>query len=140
MTTEWGDRGWTDVGWTDEEWAAECAGEEHGAWMEKWAPACPAGNWQRPEICLAHRERNRCELELRVPIRSGVEGLCHVITDEREDVVYVRVILCQPKDREEKDVEYLNCPARTYLEKPLNGRKVFDVESEQELPLFVPNR
>jgi hypothetical protein len=58
---------------------------------------------------------------------------------EDEDAVEVRVILCyEEPDDEPVDNEFTDCPVHVYLEKPLNGRRVVEVQSAQDLPLFVP--
>jgi hypothetical protein len=130
MTTEW----------ANEEWPADTADDEHAEWLDKWMPKCPIGNPQRLCTCLGFREREPGRLQLRMALLPGTEGVCDTIVDEREDAVYVRVIVCyeESDDDEQKD-EYLNCPVHVYLEKPLNGRAVIDVDTDRALPLFVPN-
>jgi hypothetical protein len=110
--------------------------EAHARWLEKWAPACPDGNAQRLRHALGFRERNTCELELRVPLGGDDGGVCDVIVDERDDEVYVRVLVCYREDDEQlsRDREYLDCPVRTWLERPLGERAVIDVDSDEELP------
>ena len=112
----------------------------HAAWCEKWAPKCPDGKPQRLRHALAHRERNLCELELRVPLGRGEGGVCQLVVDERQDEVYVRVLVCV--DRESDSVmgprEYVDWPVRVWLERPLGGRVVIDVDTGRELPLRIP--
>jgi hypothetical protein len=113
--------------------------EAHASWLEKWTAPCPDGNPQRLRHPLGFRERNTCELELRVPLGGDEYGVCHVIVDERDDEVYVRVLVCYPEDDEQlpRNREYLDCPIRTWLERPLGERAVIDVDSDEELPLYT---
>jgi hypothetical protein len=66
--------------------------------------------------------------------------VCDVIVDERDDEIYVRVLVCQDHDddRPRRQRDYMDCPVRTWLERPLGGRAVIDVDSDEELPLFIP--
>ncbi len=107
---------------------------EHAAWLETWAPRCPIGNPQRVAQLVAYREREPGRLQLRAVIHS-TEGVCDVIADEDKETVHVRVLLCYELDGHE-DGEYLDCPVHVYLEEPLNGRTVIDVDRERELPLY----
>jgi hypothetical protein len=112
----------------------------HAAWCERWAPKCPDGNPQRLRHALAYRERNLRELELRVPLGRDEGGVCQLVVDERGDEVYVRVLVCV--DGESDSVvgprEYVDCPVRVWLERPLGERVVIDVDTGQELALRVP--
>ena len=136
-----------------ERWATDETGqpfiefdsEVHYEWRAKWAPPCPVGNPQRLRRALGFRERSVGELELRVPLSSEPEGACQVIVDERDDEVYVRVLVCYEDEGEEgeDDVrprrrEYTDCPVRVWLERPLGERAVIDVDDDEELPLYVP--
>ena len=117
--------------------------EAHAEWCEKWAPRCPVGNPQRLRRALGFRERNVCELELRVPLARG-EGACEVIVDERDHEVHVRVLVCYRDDDEDEEAfpcprEYMDWPVRTWLEHPLGDRAVIDVDSDEELPLYTPD-
>ena len=116
--------------------------EAHAEWCAKWAPPCPVGNPQLSRRTLGFRERNVGELELRVSLGGG-EGVCQVIVDERDDEVYVRVLVCYEDDEDEVDVgprrrEYMDCPVRVWLDRPLGDRAVIDVDDDRELPLYVP--
>jgi hypothetical protein len=136
--------------WTTDETGqpiVEFDAEAHSEWCQKWAPPCPVGNPQRLRRALGFRERNVAELELRVPLsRSEPEGACQVIVDEREDQVYVRILVCyeDEEDEGEDDVrppprrEYVDCPVRVWLGRPLGERAVIDVDDDEELPLYVP--
>ena len=112
--------------------------EAHAAWLERWAPRCPDGNPQRLARPLGFRERNVGELELRVALGDGDHGACRVIVDEQDDEVYVRVLVCYD-ERSSRPREYMDCPVRVWLEKPLGHRAVIDVDSDEELPLFTPS-
>jgi hypothetical protein len=86
------------------EWDAEA----HAEWCEKWAPPCPNGRPQRLRRALGFRERSIGELELRVPLARG-ETVCPLIVDERDDEVYVRVLVAYheedylgPRDEEHR--------------------------------------
>jgi hypothetical protein len=124
--------------WTDDEWSTQWIDDERAEWREKWAPKCPIGNPQRVGRCLAYREREPGRLQLRVLLLSSTEGICEAIVDEDEDSVKVRVILCY-EEGNDADPEYIDCPVHVYLEKPLNGRDVIDVDNERALPLYVPS-
>jgi hypothetical protein len=67
--------------------------------------------------------------------------------DERDDEVYVRVLVCyedeEAEDEEEDDVrprhrEYMDCPVRVWLDRPLGKRALIDVDDDEELPLYLP--
>jgi hypothetical protein len=98
----------------------------------------------RRRRALGFRERSVGELELRVPFSlSEPEGVCQVIVDERDDEVYVRVLVCYEDEDDEDDApprrpEYMDCPARVWLERPLCNRAVIDVDDDRELPLYIP--
>jgi hypothetical protein len=111
--------------------------EAHAAWLKRWAPRCPDGNPQRLAHPLGFRERNVGELELRVALGPGDNGACEVIVDEQDDEVHVRVLVCYGQ-RPAGPREYMDCPVRVWLEKPLGQRAVIDVDSDEELPLFTP--
>ena len=64
--------------------------------------------------------------------------------DERDDEVYVRVLVCCCDDDEDdegnwRDREYTDCPVRVWLKQPLGERAVIDVDGDEELPLYIPN-
>jgi hypothetical protein len=133
--------------WTTDETGQpiiEFDAEAHAEWCAKWAPRCPVGNPQRLRRALGFRERSVGELELRVPLNDH-EGACRVIVDERDDEVHVRVAVCyeDEEDEDEDDVrprrrEYMDCPVRVWLDRPLGDRAVIDVDDDRELPLYVP--
>jgi hypothetical protein len=121
---------------------AEFDVEAHAAWCEKWAPRCPSGNQRFPRRALGFRERNIGELELRVALGSHEGGVCDVIVDERDDEVYVRVLLCYDPDDVDtrigkRKLEYTDCPVRVWLERPLGDRAVIDVDTDEELPYYT---
>jgi len=99
--------------------------EAHARWCEKWAPACPDGNPQRLRHPLGFRERNVGELELRVALGGDDRGVCHLVVEEHDDVVYVRVLICcyddddplQDDDKAPPVRENVDCPVRVWLER-----------------------
>jgi len=111
---------------------------EHAEWLDRWTPRCPIGNPQRFRSCLAYREPEPGRLQLRVALTSG-EGVCDVVVDEQEDVIYVRALLCYaPDDEETWPPEYCNCPVHVYLDRPLGDRPVFDIHRDGFLPRYTP--
>lgn len=114
--------------------------DTNGEWSEDW-PACPDGKLQRLCHALGFWERNVRELELRVLLGGDDGGVCQIIVDERDDEVYVRVLVCLgDKDDESPTAsrEYHDWPARVWLERPLGDRAVIDVDTDEELPLYTP--
>jgi hypothetical protein len=112
------------------------------AWRAKWAPKCPDGNPQRLRHALAYRERNLCELELRVPLGGDEGGVCQIVVDEREDEVYVRIFVCvhREPDSAMRPRDYIDCPVRVWLVRPLGERVVIDIDTGQCLPLRIRRR
>lgn len=113
--------------------------EAHEKWLEKWAPECR----RRVRRALGFRERSVGELELRVALGGDDRGICRVILDERDDEVYVRVLVCCCDDDHDDDAtwrdrEYMDCPVRVWLKQPLGDRAVIDVDTDEELPLYIP--
>ena len=113
--------------------------EAHEKWLEKWLPECR----RRVRRAVGFRERNIRELELRVPLGGDDRGVSRVILDERDDEVYVRVLVCCCDDDDDdagtwRDHEYTDCPVRVWLKQPLGERAVIDVDSDDELPLYIP--
>lgn len=115
--------------------------EAHAKWLEKWAPECR----RRVRRALGFRERSIGELELRVALGGDDRGVCRVILDERDDEVYVRVLVCGCDDDFDdddgdgrRDRGYMDCPVRVWLKQPLGDRAVIDVDSDEELPLYIP--
>jgi hypothetical protein len=111
--------------------------EAHTAWCAKWAPRCPDGNPQRLRRAVAFRERDVCELELRVPLAIGEHGACQVITEESDDMVLVRVLVCIDEQADAPQ-EFVTWPVRIWLDRPLANRTVVDVDNNEALPLFSP--
>ena len=117
----------------------ELDSEAHEKWLKKWAPQCH----RRVRRALGFWERNTRELELRVVLGGDDQGVCRVILDERDDEVYVRVLVCGCRDDDDDDEtsldrEYMDCPVRVWLKQPLGDRAVLDVDSDEELPLYTP--
>ena len=114
--------------------------EVDGAWFEKW-PACPDANPLRLCHPLGFWERNVRELELRVLLGGDDGGVCQIIVDEHDDEVRVRVLVCR-RDKHDGTRppwrDYLDCPVRVWLERPLGDRAVIDVDTDEELLLYTP--
>lgn len=111
------------------------------AWCERWAPRCPDGNRQVVRRAEGFRERNPCELELRVLLGCGFDVACQVVVDERPTEVHVRVLLCAPEDRffaTRNDRHYTECPVRVWLEDRLGDRAVIDIDTDKELDEYRP--
>lgn len=67
--------------------------------------------------------------------------MCHVSVDERDDEVYVRVVVCRDEaDRNSPRAltGFTDWPVRVWLEQPLGERIVIAIDSNEELPLFIP--
>lgn len=109
-------------------------------WVEQWPP-CPDGGRIELRYALGFRERNIGELELRVLLGGGDGGVCQTIVDERDDEVYVRVLVHRADEHQgfaRDDREYTDCPVRTSLVRPLSNRAVIDMDSDEELLLYTP--
>jgi len=128
-----------DIAWLDEN-RSDALDDERGEWLEKWAPRCPDGRPSVPRKIIAYREREPGRLQLRVPL-SGDEGVCEVVVEEDEKTVRVRALVCYDDDDEDAPAshERVNCPVHVYLDRPLQGRQVVDIETGAALPLFVPS-
>lgn len=114
-------------------------GEPRDGYDDTWFP-CPDGNPQRLCRALGFRERNVAELELRVLLGDRDGGVCQVIVDEDDDEIYVRVIVCcKYADKPSRGRRhYVDCPVRVSLGRPLGERAVIDQDTDEELPLFIP--
>lgn len=109
-------------------------------WRQKWMPPCPDGNPQRLCRALGFRERSVSELELRAARGGDDGGVCQVVVEERDEEVYVRVLVCRdPEGSAPGSRDYIDSPVRAWLDKPLGERAVIDVDSDEELPLFIPS-
>lgn len=102
---------------------------------------CPDG--QRQRLChpLGFWERSVGELELRVLLGPGEDGVCQVIVEERGEEVYVRVLVHCADENDawaRRDRGYLDCPVRVELDAPLGERAVIDVDLDEELRLYTP--
>lgn len=114
--------------------------EQHAEWCDKWCPRCPDGNPQRLRRAIGFRERNECELELRVALVRGENGVCAVIVEETAHEVFVRVLVCNDESRDDGPLasrESTDAPVRVWLEQPLGDRAVIDEDSDEELDLFT---
>lgn len=100
---------------------------------------CPDG--QRQRLCHPLGFRDVGELQLRVLLGPGDDGVCQVIVEERAEEVYVRVLVhCQGEDDAPgpRTTRYMDCPVRVELDEPLGDRAVIDVDLDEELPLYTP--
>lgn len=116
-------------------WQADVEDE----WFEKWPP-CPAGSPLRLGHPLGFRERNVRELELRVLLGGDDGGVCQVIVDEQDDEVLVRVLVCRHDKRDGTRPawrDYIDCPVRVWLQRPLGDRAVIDMDTDEELALYT---
>jgi hypothetical protein len=110
------------------------------SWQEMW-PSCPDGNPQRLCHPLGFRERSIGELELRVALGGDDRGVCDIVMEHGEDEVRVRVLVCYDDEDEElppRNRGYMDCPVRVWLDQPLGDQAVIDLDTDEELPLFVP--
>ena len=62
-----------------------------------------------------------------------------MVVDEDEKTVRVRALVHDDGDDQSGSHERVNCPVHVYLDRPLGGRQVVDVETGAALPLFVPS-
>jgi hypothetical protein len=93
-------------------------------WRDKWTPPCPDGCPVEARRATAYRERSSCELELRVTLASGEHGICQTIVDEREEEIYVRVLVHRDGEQHRPKVrEYRDVPVRSWLDHPLDGER-----------------
>jgi hypothetical protein len=102
---------------------------------------CPDGSPQRLCHALGFRERSVGELELRVLLGGDDAGVCQVIVDEHEDEVHVRALVCRRAagdSSQSASGEWLDCPVRVWLERPLGRRAVIDADTDEELALYTP--
>jgi hypothetical protein len=102
---------------------------------------CPDGRRQRLCHTLGVHERNVGELELRILLRPGEDGVCQVIVEEREDEVYVRVLVHRADEDDASarpSRRYLESHVRVELDEPLGARAVIDFDRDEELPLDEP--
>ncbi|HET8980787.1 MAG TPA: hypothetical protein VFN87_21725 [Solirubrobacteraceae bacterium] len=103
--------------------------------------ACPDGEPQEVRHPLGFRERDRCELELRVPLGDDDSGVCQVMVDEHDDEVDVRVLVHRRDDHgrgRPRPRPHVDCPVRVWLERPLGDRAVINADTDQELLYYVP--
>jgi hypothetical protein len=95
----------------------------------------PRYHEQWPRVCLGYREREPGRLQLRVPIQLD-EDVCDIEVEEDDEQVAVCVLVCgSARDGE----ELIDCPYHAYLERPLADRRVIDLVSGRQLPLYTPS-
>ena len=130
----------------------------HEDWLAKWAPPCPDGNPQRLLEILGFRLKGADLLQLRVVLKQDDGGVCQAIVEEHPDRVYVRALACLEEEEEEEKEDWpdsfsqpteggnpgwrrpreIDCPCNVWLDAPLDERVVIDVDSDEELPFFIP--
>jgi hypothetical protein len=104
-----------------------------------WTARCPDDGQIEVRHPIGFRERSRCELELRVLLGGQDGGVCTVVVEEYADEVRVRVFVHVDgaEEGEDRDLPYTSCPVRVWLDEPLGERAVIDVDTDEELPLFM---
>jgi hypothetical protein len=103
---------------------------------------CPDGNPQRPLEILGFRLKAPGYLQLRVVLRHADNGVCYVILEQQDDHVGVRAAACQSRERlrsrSPRKRHETDCPCNLDLAAPLGTRVVIDLDSGEELRLFIP--
>ena len=113
--------------------------DTRGEWAEKW-PACPDGHPLKLRHALGFWERSVRELELRVSLGDDGWGVCQIIVDEREDEVYVRVLLHRSdncRGLSLTDREYLDWPVRVSLVSPRRASRYRHGQRQRAPPLYA---
>ncbi len=117
-------------------------------WYAKWAPPCPGARPQRMCEIVGFRLKGADYLQLRVILRDGDGGVCQMIVEEHDDVVFVHALACCDPEREAPrkgrartpDRHETDCPCNVWLEAPLGERVVVNYENDEPLPLYIPRR
>jgi hypothetical protein len=105
-------------------------------------PPCPDGNPQRLLEILGFRLKAPDLLQLRAVLYRD-EGGCLPVIDEQPDCVRVRLVACWDPDEVPShhslvDVRGTDCPFRVWLDAPLGPRPVIDLDTGEELALYLP--
>lgn len=116
-------------------------------WYAKWAPRCPDGNTQRMCEVVGFRLKAPDHLQLRVILRDGDNGVCQLVVEEQDDVVFVHAVACLRPDaqkgsaskRRRSDRRETDCPCNWWLDAPLGERVVVNYENDEPLPLYIPH-
>jgi hypothetical protein len=113
------------------------------SWLKKWAPVCPDGHIQRLCEIVGFRLKGERYLQLRVVLTRADLGIDYAIVDEHEDRIYVRVIAVVGEDVADPGgwfppSDEVDCPCNVWLEEPLDERVVIDIDTNRELPLYIP--
>jgi hypothetical protein len=111
-------------------------------WVPDGTPRCPDGNPQRLLEILGFRLTAPDRLQLRAVLYPG-EGGCLPVIDERSDCVRVRLVACWDPDEtlprhSLADPRGTNCGFRSWLDEPLGPRPVIDLDTGEELALYLP--
>jgi hypothetical protein len=123
--------------------ANECRDWQHGCVLEG-TPPCPDGNPQRICELLGFRLKGADYLQLRAVHRDSDQFMCHVTIDEHPDRVCVRLVACVAADTgrrplSSRDRHETDCPCNVWLDDPLGTRAVIDLDTGEELPLYIPH-
>ncbi len=107
-----------------------------------WGRPCPDGNEQRLCEILGFRLKGADYLQLRVVLRASDNGVCLATVVEEPDHIGVRLLACLTTDEERleraaRDRHETDCPLNVWLDEPLGERVVIDLDTGEELPLFI---
>jgi hypothetical protein len=118
------------------------------SWYTKWAPRCPNGNPQRMCEIVGFRLKGADYLQLRVILCDEDHGVCQLVVEEHEDVVFVHALACfepapEPPPRKGRKKQQqrheTNCPCNHWLDFPLGARVIVNYETDRPLPLCIPH-
>ena len=73
--------------------------------------------------------------------RHAARRVCQTIVEERGEEVFVRVLVCRHDEDDgsvRRDMKYMDCPVRLWLDRPLGERAVIDLDTDEEVPLYTP--
>jgi hypothetical protein len=92
---------------------------------------------------LGFRLKGADYLQLRVALRASDNGVCLATLDEHPDHIGVRVLACLTTDEERlkraaRDRHETDCPLNAWLDAPLGERVVIDLDTGDELWLYIP--
>jgi hypothetical protein len=106
--------------------------------------ACPDGNEQRIVELAGFRLKGDDYLQVRVILQRGDYGICDLAVQELDDEVRVRAVACYDPEatrraRRSRRLEEIDSPCNYVLDRPLGNRIVVDLDSDVELPLYIPH-
>lgn len=118
--------------------------EGDGWWVPARTQPCPDGDPQRLCQILGFRLKGEDLLQLRVVLCDFDNGVCQAVVDEQPDCIRVRVVACIRTDEiplhQSPAPSEMDCPVRVWLDEPLGPRPIIDLDTGEELPLFLPRR